>query len=97
MTPRDEKKIFELGERRKVSLHLWLDSGYTWTPENPSWELISPDGATAASGTAEAVQTAEGWTLSTLCEPTGRGLWRLCFAFDLGEEHVKRSALIKVV
>lgn len=97
MTLRDDKKIFELGERRKVSLHLWLESGYAWTPENPTWELISPDGSSTASGTAEAAQTSEGWTLSTLCEPTCRGLWRLCFAFDMGEEHVKRSALIKVV
>lgn len=94
---RDDKKIFELGERRKVSLHLWLESGMSFTPDNPTWELVEPDGDTADTGIAEATQTTEGWTLATLCEPTSRGEWRLYFSFDLGEEHVRRSVRIKVV
>lgn len=94
---RDDKKLFELGERRKVSLSLWLASGLSWTPESPTWELIEPDGTTHSSGTADSVQTTEGWTLSTLCEPDTRGEWRLVFAFDLGEEHLRRSVRIKVV
>lgn len=56
---RDDKKIFLLGERRRVSLYLWLESGLAWTPETPTWTLLAPDGTTAGSGTAEAAETAE--------------------------------------
>ena len=94
---RDDKKIFLLGERRRVSLYLWLESGLAWMPETPTWTLLAPDGTTAGSGTAEAAETAEGWTLSTLCEPTEKGEWLLLFSFDLGEEHVRRAVRIKVV
>lgn len=94
---RDDKKLFILGERRRVTMYLWLESSVTWTPEDPTWTLYGPDGAEAAHGAAEALQTAEGWSLSTLCEPTARGEWLLLFSFDLGDEHVRRAVRIKVV
>lgn len=94
---RDDKKIFLLGERRRVSLYLWLESDMTWVPENPAWDLMAPDGTKKSTGVAEALQTAEGWTLSTLCEPDAKGDWILLFSFDLGDEHVRRAVRIKVV
>ena len=94
---RDDKKIFMLGERRYVSLDIWLESGMSFTPGNPKWTLRAPDGTEGDPAAAGAVQTAQGWTLSALVEPTSRGDWLLTFAFDLGDEHVKRPVRIKVV
>lgn len=34
-----EEKVFEFGERRRVTMAVWLNDGQAFTPASPTYEL----------------------------------------------------------
>lgn len=82
-----------LGERRKISILVWLTDGTAFTPTAPGWELIM--GAIEASGACDVAQDGGKWELTAEIEPKTRTTYRLVYTFGLGSEIVKRE--VKVV
>ena len=37
-----KERIMELGERRRVTLVLWMEDGASFEPVQPTWELSRP-------------------------------------------------------
>jgi N-acetylneuraminic acid mutarotase len=86
----------ELGERRRVTLEVWLTDGGTFQPENCKWQLLF--GSTAESeGDCDVEQNGTRWRLTGEVEPKKRTTYRLQYSFQMGTEIVKRTVLIKVV
>ena len=92
------EKLFELGERRRVTLEVWLSNGQTFTPTDSTWELTSasypsPEG----SGVCSVREEGGKWQLTAEVEPKRRSTYKLQFSFHMGTEIVKRSVQIRVV
>lgn len=92
------EKIFELGERRRVTLEVWLSNGQTFTPTETSWTLSSPSySAPEDSGGCEVQEVSGKWQLTAEVEPKRRSTYTLQFTFHMGTEIVKRSVKLRVV
>lgn len=90
------EKVFELGERRKVTMRVWLNDGARFTPRNCTWKLLFA-AAAESDGTCETEQDGSAWLLSCIVEPKQRRTYKLQYGFALGEEQILRTVLIKVV
>jgi hypothetical protein len=90
-------KQFILGERRRVTMEIYLSDKSKFTPENCTWELLS--GMTAEEGgTCETVEQEDGkWWLTCEIQPKARRTYTLQYTFELGTEIIKRNTEIKVV
>lgn len=91
------EKIFELGERRRVTLEVWLATGETIPLENAAWTLTPCGGAEEASGTCETEQDGTRWRLTAEVQPETRRLYDLQYGFSMGSELVRRTVRIRVV
>ena len=89
------EKTFELGERRRVTLEVWLSNGQSFQPLDVSWSLRYLQ--EEASGSCDVVQEGGKWQLTAEVEPQKRARYRLQFSFGMGTEIVKRSVFINVV
>lgn len=89
------EKTFELGERRRVTLEVWLSNGQSFQPLDVSWSLRYLQ--EEASGPCDVVQDGDKWQLTAEVEPQKRARYRLQFSFSMGTEIVKRSVWISVV
>jgi hypothetical protein len=90
------KKVFEFGERRLVTLSVWLNDMAVFSVMNPTWELVLGN-VTEDSGTCDIEQTRKGYDLTALIQPKQRRLYTLRYTFTIGEEIIKRSVQIEVV
>jgi hypothetical protein len=89
-------KTIILGERRIVSLEVWLNDGSTFQPENCTWQLLA--GARAEDeGACELEQAGSRWRLSCEIQPKQRLQYKLQYTFSMGTEIIKRSVTIKVM
>ena len=55
-----KERIMELGERRRVTLVLWMEDGASFEPVQPTWELSKAQ-ETPETGTCEAVPDGARW------------------------------------
>lgn len=90
------EKIFELGERRRVTMKVWLNDVASFAPSNGAWEL-SIGGTKEASGTCEMEASGSNWKLTCEIQPKQRRTYKLQYSFELGTEIIKRSVFIKVI
>lgn len=92
-----QEKVLEVGERRKVTLDVWLEDGAEFSVENPTWELtVYPSETSKASGDCTFVQSGQKWELTAEIEVGQTGLYRLIFSFKLGSEYIRKSILVNV-
>ncbi len=96
-----EEKLLELGERRRVTLEVRLATGQVFRPANCCWELRAAGCVCSdpeSEGAADAQEDGDGscWLLTAVIQPEKRGIYRLQYSFDLGEEIIRRSVQIKV-
>lgn len=91
-----EEKVFEFGERRRVTMAVWLNDGQSFTPASPTYELTKIRDV-VQSGVCEATEDGGRWNLTAEVEPPGLGDYRLSFLFGLGNEKIRRSVRIKVI
>lgn len=91
-----KERITELGERRRVTLVLWMEDGAAFEPVQPTWELSKAQEA-PETGTCEAVPDGARWQLTAEIQPESRGDYRLTYQFGLGTEIIRRSIPIRVV
>lgn len=92
------EKVFELGERRRVTMEVWLSNGQTFTPMNSTWNLISSSHPSPeASGACDVQEVSGKWQLTAEVEPKRKTSYKLQFTFHMGTEIVKRSIQIRVV
>ena len=89
------EKTFELGERRRVTLEVWLSDGQAFQPIDPQWVLTYMQ--KEASGACTIVQNGDRWQLTAEVQPKKKGVYRLQYTFGLGTELIKRSVSIRVV
>lgn len=91
------EKVFELGERRRVTLEVWLSNGQTFTPANSTWDLSAASyPSPEASGSCDVREVSDKWQLTAEVEPKRRSTYKLQFTFGMGTEIVKRSVQIRV-
>jgi hypothetical protein len=90
-------KQFILGERRRVTMEVYLNDKARFVPENCTWELLS--GMTAEdSGACETQEQEDGkWWLTCEIQPKARRTYTLQYTFGLGTEIIKRNTEIRVV
>lgn len=90
------EKLMELGERRRITLKIWLEDDKAFTPLAPTWELSK---AYEVQDQGECIQAQDGtrWELTAEVEPKGRGDYRLTYQFGIGTEIIRRSIKLKVV
>lgn len=91
-----KERIMELGERRRVTLVLWMEDGASFEPVQPTWELSKAQVA-PETGTCEAVPDGARWQLTAEIQPKSQGDYRLTYQFGLGTEIIRRSIPIRVV
>ena len=91
-----KERIMELGERRRVTLVLWMEDGASFESVQPTWELSKAQ-ETPETGTCEAVPDGARWQLTAEIQPESRGDYRLTYQFGLGTEIIRRSIPIRVV
>lgn len=91
-----EQRVMELGERRRITVTIWLSDNQTFTPDDPTWELTQTN-QPVADGTCEASADGAKWRLTAEIQPLARGDYRLTYIFGLGTEIIRRSVKIKVV
>lgn len=92
------EKIFELGERRKVTLEVWLSNGQTFTPSNVKWDLISSNyPSPESSGPCEVQEVSGKWQMTAEVQPKRKTAYKLQFTFGMGSEIIKKSVQIKVI
>ena len=90
-----ETKIFELGERRRITLSVWLNTGQDFVFNGtPTWALSFPP--VEDSGTCEVVQDGKRWNLTAEIQPQKRGNYELQYTFGIGTEIHKKSCKIRV-
>lgn len=90
------EKVFEFGERRRVTLRVWLNDHAEFTPQDCSYQLLLGTKA-EAEGACDARQDGDAWELTCEIQPKTRYTYRLQYTFTLGTELVKRSVGIKVI
>ena len=92
----DNEKVFEFGERRRVTMKVWLNDGTSFTPANCKYQLML--GPTVeAEGSCETEQDGTAWNLTCEVQPKQRRAYTLTYTFELGTEIIKRSVGIRVV
>ena len=89
------EKTFELGERRLVTLEVWLSDGQAFQPIDPQWALTYM--RQESSGACNMVQNGDRWQLTAEVQPKQKGFYRLQYTFGIGTEIIKRSVSIHVV
>lgn len=85
---------FELGERRRISLKVWINGADSFALSAPVWELKKQ--VKESSGTCEATQDGAAWVLVAEVQPKQKGQYELQFTFNVGTEIIKKSARINV-
>jgi hypothetical protein len=88
-------KTFELGERRLVTLSVWLADGTAFDLKNATWSLQWGN-QEESGGDCDVAETEKGYELSALVEPRQRRSYTLQYTFSVGEEIIKRSVQIEV-
>lgn len=96
MSCNGNEKIFELGERRRVTMKVWLNDGASFTPTNATFRLLIGSVA-EAEGSCELMAEGNAWLLTCEVEPKQRRQYKLQYSFALGTEIIKRSVDIRVV
>ena len=92
------EKVFELGERRMVTLEVWLSNGQTFTPADCTWNLSAASyPSPESSGNCDVREVSGKWQLTAEVEPKRRTTYKLQFTFHMGSEIVKRSVQVRVV
>lgn len=91
------EKVFELGERRRVTMEIWLHDGAQFTPTNCTWALMTSSNMVEQSGACEALPDGTKWRLTCEVQPKQRYRYKLQYTFGLGTEIIKRSVDIRVV
>ena len=91
-----DEKIMELGERRRITLKVWLNDHSTFTPTDCTYQLYLGN-TIEAEGSCDAEQDGTDWRLTCEVQPTQRRTYRLQYTFTLGTEIIKRSASLKVI
>ena len=86
---------FEFGERRRVSLKVWLCSGTTFQIQNCTWTLTKKE--QEANGACETEADGNGYILTAEVQPKNQGVYKLQYTFEMGSEIIKKSVNIKVV
>lgn len=89
-------KIFEFGERRRVTMRVWLNDRAQFTPTDCAYQLLVGSNV-EAEGACDARQDGDAWELTCEVQPQTRYAYRLQYSFALGTEIIKRSVGIKVV
>jgi hypothetical protein len=91
---------FERGERRLVTLSVWLADGQTLPLTDPTWALMPSGwrGSVESDGTCD-VGDGDGGkkNLTALVQPEKAGSYELEYTFNVGLEIIKRTVTIKVV
>lgn len=90
------ERFMELGERRRVTLRVWLEGDKPFQPQDAKWELIKSQDV-VATGPCETAADGATWQLTAEIEPESRGDYRLSYQFGMGTEIVRRSIPIKVI
>ncbi len=91
-----KERIMELGERRRITLALWMEDEQQFEPVAPKWELSKAQ-QVLETGTCEAAPDGVRWQLTAEIQPESRGDYRLTYQFGLGTEIIRRSIPIRVV
>lgn len=92
----ENEKVFEFGERRRVTMKVWLNDGAAFTPSDCKYQLML--GPTVeVEGDCEVEQDGTAWKLTCEVQPKQRRPYKLTYIFDLGSEIIKRSVNIRVV
>ncbi len=92
----ESEKVFELGERRRVTMRVWLNDHASFQPTDCTFALLL-GGVAEAEGVCEAEQDGDAWELSCEVQPKQRRPYKLTYTFGLGTEIIKRSVNIRVV
>lgn len=90
-----ERKTLELGERRRVSLEVWLGNGRPLAVAEGTWALLLA-GEAEDQGDCETEQREGRWVLTAEIQPRKRRPYRLQYTFRVGTEIIKRSVEICV-
>lgn len=89
--------ILTLGEKRKLTMDVWLSTGEAFTLQNSTWSLLFAK-IEEASGECEVTPvTGNHYHLVAEIQPTKKGVYELSYSFHLGTEIVIRTVIIKVV
>jgi hypothetical protein len=90
------EKRFERGERRFVTLTVWLNSGDDFVLSNPKFELLI-NSRVEDSGDCSMTKADKGYDLTAMVEPKQRGRYTLIYTFGVGMEIRKKRVIIEVV
>lgn len=90
-----EEKKLNLGERRRVTLEVWLNDGSEFAVSEPTWALLLGRDA-EDSGDCDAVQNGKKWRLTCEVQPQKAGYYTLKYTFGLGTEIIVRNITLKV-
>lgn len=91
-----DTRVMELGERRRITVTLWLKDNRAFTITDPTWELTQAN-KPLDTGPCEAAQEDTKWRLTAEIQPAARGDYKLTYTFGLGTEIIRRSVRIQVV
>ncbi len=99
MMDRIEEKTLELGERRRITMRIWLTTGQSFVPTDCRWELKAT-GCTRptieAQGAAEVEEDGTDWYVTAEISPREKRVYKLQFIFGLGSEIIRRTVYINV-
>ena len=92
------EKTFELGERRRVTLKVWLNDDTGFSLSEAAWTLFKgPADTEESQGACVVTQQDKAFYLVAEVQPLTKGLYRLQYSFNVATEIIKRSVTIKVV
>lgn len=91
----NDNLTFEFGERRRVTLKVWINGEPNFLLDNPAWELKK--GFVEAEGAAEAEKDGAAWLLTSEVQPKQHGLYKLQFTFSIATEIFKKTVQINVI
>lgn len=90
-----KRLTFELGERRRITLKVWINGVRSFALDDPTWKLTHA--STEGSGVCESEQDRDVWYLTAEVQPKQRGTYKLQYTFHIGSEIIKRTVEIAVI
>lgn len=89
--------ILTLGEKRKLTMDVWLSTGEAFTLQNAAWQLCFLEEEEASGECVVTPVTGNHYHLVAEIQPLKKGVYELSYTFNLGTEVIIRTVIIKVV
>ena len=89
--------ILTLGEKRKLTMDVWLSTGEAFTLQNAEWKLTLQEVEESSGTCIVTAETGNHYHLVAEIQPEEKGVYNLYYEFNLGTEVIIRNVFVKVV